>query len=232
MKRTRSVVLFSGGQDSTTALLKAMAETEVVGVLHVRYGQRHAIETVCAQAIASRLRVPMLEVHVPAFTQLGDSALVGAGDVAEPHPRLAHLPASFVPGRNMVLLTLAAAYAMKVGAIQVWTGVCQTDYSGYPDCREGSVTALQAAIRAGMDFDDLAIVAPLMHLTKAETFALASELGQLELVLEHTHTCYEGRHDVRHLWGYGCAECPSCRIRAAGWEAYQAGLAKGAKKRK
>lgn len=218
----KSVVVFSGGQDSTTCLLMARRETDVVGALHVRYGQRHAIETECARHIASELGVPMLEVEVPAFAQLGDSALVGNGAIGTTHPRLCHLPASFVPGRNLVLLTLAAAHAMKLGATQIWTGVCQTDYSGYPDCREDTLTALQDAIRKGMDFPELQVVAPLMHLTKAQTFAVAAECGRLELVLEHSHTCYEGDRAHRHPWGYGCGTCPACALRSKGWSDYVA----------
>lgn len=218
---TRSVVVFSGGQDSTTCLLEAKRRSDVVGALHVRYGQRHAIETDCARHLARVLEVPLTEVEVPAFAQLGDSALVDAASaIAERHPRLAHLPASFVPGRNLVLLTLAAALAMKLGATEVWTGVCQTDYAGYPDCREATMQALEAAIRAGMDFPELRIVAPLMHLTKGQTFALAYDAGGLDMVLEHSHTCYEGDRTRRHLWGYGCGECPACLLRAKGWEEY------------
>lgn len=229
----RSVVLFSGGQDSTTALLAAKAETEVLGALHVRYGQRHAVETVQAARIAHELGVPFQIVEIPAFTQLGNSALVTRdAAIAGPHPNLATVPASFVPGRNLVLLTLAAAYAMKLGAAEVYTGVCQTDYSGYPDCREPAIAALQTAIRAGMDFDDLHIHTPLMDLTKAQTFALADKLGGLKLVLEHSHTCYEGLRTTRFAWGWGCGECPSCLLRAKGWEEYQTAMAKAAKKAK
>lgn len=221
MSKPTAVVLFSGGQDSTTALLKAMHVSDVRGALHVSYGQRHAVETECARRIAGLLEVPVMEVAVPAFGTLADSALVAAGSTGIPHPRLSHLPASFVPGRNLVLLTLAAAYAMKVGATEVWTGVCQTDYSGYPDCRLETLSALEDAVRLGMDFPDLEFHAPLMKLTKADTFELAHACGGLELVLEHTHTCYEGDRAHRHAWGYGCGTCPACGLRAKGWEEFQ-----------
>ena len=216
-----STVTLSGGQDSTTTLAAAISESNVVGAIHFKYGQRHAIEEQAARYFAERYHIPLEIVNVTAFQELGNSALVGNGDVSGLHPTLKNLPASFVPGRNLVFMTLASAYAMRVGATQVWTGVCQTDYSGYPDCRRDTMDALEQAIRLGMDFGDLEIVTPLMYLTKAQTFALARDLGVLDDVLEHSHTCYEGDHVHRHVWGYGCGECPACRLRASGWQDYQ-----------
>lgn len=131
MTLQKSVVVLSGGQDSATTLINAIVESNVVGAVHFNYGQRHSIEVECARYWCSEVyNVPLEVIDIPAFSQIGNSALVGSGDIAAKHPNLAELPASFVPGRNLVFLTLAAAYAMKVGASQVWTGVCQTDYSG------------------------------------------------------------------------------------------------------
>ncbi|MGL5079719.1 MAG: 7-cyano-7-deazaguanine synthase [Waterburya sp.] len=131
MSLQKSVVVLSGGQDSATTLVVASKESQVVGAVHFNYGQRHSIERECAVYWCSEIYdIPLEVIDIPAFAQIGNSALVGEGDVADQHPSLKQLPASFVPGRNLVFLTLAAAYAMKVGASQIWTGVCQTDYSG------------------------------------------------------------------------------------------------------
>lgn len=130
-ERKKAIVVLSGGQDSTTTLIKAAAESEVVGTIHFHYGQKHAIETQCAKWWAARYKAPMEIVDIPAFAQIGNSNLLtGGGDVNNSHPSLAHLPSSFVPGRNLVFLTLAAAYAMKMGATEIWTGVCEADEAG------------------------------------------------------------------------------------------------------
>lgn len=218
-----SLIVLSGGQDSVTTLYKAARETNIVGAVHFRYGQKHAIETECAQFHARKLGVELHEIDVPAFAQIGHSALLqnGGGNVNEAHPTLSHLPASFVPGRNLIFLTLAAALAMKLGATQIWTGVCEEDYAGYPDCRQSTLDALEKSIRIGMDFPDLCIVAPLIAKTKARTFALAEKLGVLDTIINFTHTCYNGNHETFHDWGYGCGQCPACQTRAAGWEQFQ-----------
>ena len=228
MSKPKSLVVLSGGQDSVTTLYAAARETEVVGAVHFRYGQKHAIERECAEfhielmMLAENRRIEFFEIDVPAFEQIGHSALLkNGGDVCESHPTLSHLPASFVPGRNLIFLTLAAAQAMKIGATQIWTGVCQEDYSGYPDCRKGAVLTLESAIRQGMDFPDLEIKTPLMYLTKAQTFALAEELGVLSDIIQFTHTCYNGVREELHEWGYGCGECPACQVRKAGWEQFK-----------
>lgn len=226
--KRRSVVTLSGGQDSSTTLAAAARDSSLAGAVHFRYGQRHEVELEAARYFADRFALPLEVVNVSAFRELGNSALVGEGEVGGAHPSLRHLPASFVPGRNLVFMTLASAYAMRVGASEVWTGVCQTDYSGYPDCRRDTMDALEAAIRLGMDFPELEIVTPLMFLTKAETFSLAGELGVLEEVLEHSHTCYQGDREHRHGWGYGCGRCPACRLRAQGWEEYERGRSRPA----
>lgn len=216
----KSVVVLSGGQDSCTTLALAASESEVRGCIHFRYGQRHGVELECARHWASRYGLPLEIAEVGALSTLGNSGLVESGDISAQHPTLKHLPASFVPGRNLIFLTLAAAYAMKLGAQDVYTGVCETDYSGYPDCRRATVDALEAAIRLGMDFPELSIKTPLMYLSKAATFELAERLGVLDDVLENTHTCYQGDRSTRHAYGYGCGLCPACRVRERGWKEY------------
>lgn len=225
--KPKSIIVLSGGQDSVTTFYQALVQTVVVGAVHFNYGQRHAIERECARHHSDKVGVPLQVIDVPAFAQLGDSALVNDaygdshGDVNAPHARLAHLPASFVPGRNLIFLTLAAALAMKLGATQIWTGVCQEDYSGYPDCRAGTILNLEVALQMGLDFPDLEIVTPLMNLTKAQTFALAEELGILGEIIEHTHTCYNGDHSTFHDFGYGCGECPACEVRKNGFAQFE-----------
>jgi 7-cyano-7-deazaguanine synthase len=219
--RLKSIVVLSGGQDSVTTAYLAAQESEVIGAVHFAYGQKHAIERECAQRAATRLAIELTVIDVPAFTQIGHSALLeGAGSVNEAHPTLKHLPASFVPGRNLIFLTLAAALAMKLGAPRIYTGVCEEDYSGYPDCRDSAIRCLEITIQAGMDFPELEIVTPLMKRSKAATFAIAESLGVLDEIIEHTHTCYVGDHQTRHEWGYGCGTCPSCEVRAKGYTAY------------
>lgn len=226
--KPKSIVVLSGGQDSVTTLYQALRDTQVIGAVHFRYGQKHAVEIDCAGWHARQTKTPFHVLDVPSFEQIGNSALLldaygdETGDVGAAHPTLSHLPASFVPGRNLVFLTLAAALAMKKGAAQIWTGVCQTDFSGYPDCREQTMLRLQDTLQIGMDFHELEIVTPLMHLTKAQTFDLAQSLGVLDDVLERTHTCYNGDHSTRHDWGYGCAKCPACQVRENGWKQFTA----------
>jgi 7-cyano-7-deazaguanine synthase len=130
------------------------------------------------------------------------------------------LPSTFVPGRNLLMLTAAASYAAARDVGALVTGVCQTDFSGYPDCRESTMQALERAIVQGLD-RPFVIHTPLMHIDKADTFLLAQELGVLDLILEESHTCYEGDHTTRHAWGYGCGACPACELRARGWHAYK-----------
>ncbi len=223
MNKPKSIVVLSGGQDSVTTLYAALRLSEVVGAVHFQYGQKHAVERDFALYHAAKVGVLLEVVDVPAFAQIGDSALLldGYGDVCQSHPRLSHLPASFVPGRNLIFLTFAAALAMKMNATQIWTGVCQEDYAGYPDCRQSTMLALQFALQVGMDFSDLEIVTPLMNLTKAQTFVLADELGVLDDIRHRTHTCYNGDHVNSHPWGFGCGSCPACATRARGWEEFR-----------
>lgn len=219
-----ALAVLSGGQDSATALARAenSEECNPIAAIHFQYGQEHAVEKEYAQRWADEYLIPLTVVQVDSLKEVGESSLTGTlGDrMGEPHPALQDLPNTFVPGRNLMFFTLAAAQAMKVGATDIVTGVCQRDYSGYPDCREETLEPLAEAIRQGMDFPEFRIYAPLLNRTKAETFALAERLGVLDAIIENTHTCYKGERGTLHKWGYGCGECPACEIRKEGYEEY------------
>jgi len=216
---SKAVVLFSGGQDSTTCLYWARQYFDKVYAVSVDYGQRHRIELEAAREIVRMAGVGQVVLALPALAQLADSDLVrekvtfvtvgGRPDHAMPEG----LPSSFVPGRNAMMLALAAAFAVKVGVRDIVTGVCQTDYSGYPDCRREFVDALELAITLAMPSSagPLRILTPLMYLTKAETVRLAYRLGdQCWRALALTVTCYNGQRP-------GCGACPACVLRARGF---------------
>lgn len=220
-----AVLVLSGGQDSVTCLGLALAEYEEVHCITFSYGQKHAIEIEQAKIICKLFDIPLTVMNIPMLNELGDSALIehnstGNNDVTKPHHRNPDLPASFVPNRNALFLTTAHAFAQKVGAKTVITGVCETDYSGYPDCREQFVICLADALNVGYQ-TDIEIRTPLMFLNKAQTFALAESYGFLEIVLEHSHTCYNGDRSISHQWGKGCGKCPACDLRAKGFAEYQ-----------
>ena len=218
-KFTSCVVVLSGGQDSVTCLGVALEAFDEVHAIGFSYGQKHETELTQAKLICERHGVPF-EVHsIPSLSALNDSALIGEGDVNEAHHRNASLPASFVPNRNALFLTISHAYAQKVGAPVIMTGVCQTDYSGYPDCREQFIKALEGTLNLGYD-TDISIVTPLMNLNKAETFLLAESCGFLETVVNDSHTCYNGDRDHSHVWGKGCGKCPACDLRRKGYDQY------------
>lgn len=215
------VVVLSGGQDSVTCLGLALRMFEHVLAVGFHYGQRHSIELDCAREICKKHNVPFTEFNIDILSQLGDSALVTTDkDVSAKHHHNDKLPASFVPNRNAFFLTAAHAVAQSVQAGYLMTGVCETDYSGYPDCREEFVKHLQMTLNNGAD-TDIQILTPLMYLNKAETFALAESVGFLETVLEDSHTCYNGVRDNRHEWGYGCGTCPACELRSLGYHSYK-----------
>lgn len=215
------VVVMSGGQDSTTCLALAKARFERVHAICFNYGQKHVVEILCARKICEAMGVDLQVVEVPMLAAMADSALLqGGGDVNEPHHRDASLPASFVPNRNALFLTTAHAYAQKVGADYVMTGVCETDYSGYPDCRAVFIHQLQEALNTGYQ-TRIRILTPLMYVNKAETFAIAQELGCLDVVIDMSHTCYNGIRDIKHDWGRGCGECPACKLRAQGYAKFE-----------
>lgn len=213
----RALVLLSGGQDSTTCLYWAMRKFghDAVATLAFDYGQRHRIELECAQHIAKFAGVVHRELPIDTFAALGGDALTDdslemqAGSTINPD-----LPNTFVPGRNLIFLTYAAAAAYQQGIDHLVTGVAQTDYSGYPDCREATIQSVQETLRLGME-SRITIHAPLMHLSKAETVALANELGALD-AMAMTHTCYAGQRPP-------CGECAACKLRARGFA--EAGIA-------
>lgn len=224
-----ALVLFSGGQDSTTCLAHALTRYERVETLGFDYGQRHRIELQARVEVLRRLReafpgwsARLGEDHllnVDVLAQLGGSSLTE--DIAFEMAQ-SGLPNTFVPGRNLLFLTLAGALAYRRGLEVIVTGVCETDYSGYPDCRDDTMKAMQLALSLGLD-RRLVVETPLMWIDKADTWRLAESLGGpalVDLVVDATHTCYLGDRTQRHAWGYGCGSCPACELRAAGWRRY------------
>lgn len=232
MSGAGAVVCLSGGQDSTTCLHHALRRYERVHAVSFDYGQRHRVELECAAALAAAAGVPQIVLPLGVFTQLGDGSLTNpaiesrldATGTGNDYAELRGLPSSFVPGRNIVFLGLAAAFGIPRGYEALVAGVCASDEAGYPDCRVDFVDSLVETIRIGMDCPGFAIDAPLLHRTKAQTWALAEELGVLELVRTETHSCYEGVRGDLHEWGHGCGECPACRTRARGYAEYRAAL--------
>lgn len=226
-----AVVLHSGGQDSTTCLAWAIQlfGLENVFPLIIDYQQRHRVEIDCAHEICSIWRTqPPRVLHLDALRDLGGAALTDDTAVAMDARGTLNvfaadhnLPSTFVPGRNMLFFTLAAAYGATIGAFDIVTGVCEADRAGYPDCREEFVVSAQESLRLALDEDKVTIHAPLINLSKGRTFELAAASGALDTVLEYTNTCYHGDRKTRREWGYGCGECPACQERARGWEEYQ-----------
>lgn len=215
--RARALVVLSGGQDSTTCLYWAIDRfgRECVDTLTFDYGQRHRIELDCAAKVAGIAGVPNARLPIDTFNSLGGDALTDPDvDVLPGTDADTGLPNTFVPGRNLIFLTFAAAWAWQRGISHLVTGVAQTDYSGYPDCRDATIAALQRALRLGMA-SDVEIHTPLMHLSKKETVELARDLGALPAMAE-THTCYNGERPP-------CGACPACELRARGFA--EAGIA-------
>jgi 7-cyano-7-deazaguanine synthase len=228
----KALVLFSGGQDSATCLAWACARFDHVETLGFDYGQRHRIEmdqrpvfrhafTTDFPQLAAKLGSDTV-LDVATLGQVSETALTRDTEIVMTE---AGLPSTFVPGRNLIFLTYAAALAYRRGIRHIVTGVCETDYSGYPDCRDDTIKALQVALNLGMD-TRMVLHTPLMWIDKAGTWAMAEELGGaalVELIREETHSCYLGVRDQQHDWGYGCGNCPACELRARGWERYRAG---------
>ena len=225
-----ALVLFSGGQDSTVCLAWALERFACVETVGFDYGQRHKIELEVRPRIRERVaalkpdwKVRLGEDHtveLEALAAISDSALTRATAI-----ELADngLPTTFVPGRNLIFFSFAGALAYRRGARHIVAGMCETDYSGYPDCRDDTIKAMQVALSLGMD-KRVTIHTPLMWIDKAATFALAEEIaGQpfLDLVVEDTHSCYLGDRTHRHDWGYGCGTCPACQLRAKGFAAFR-----------
>lgn len=226
-----ALVLFSGGQDSTTCLAHALRRYQRVETLGFHYGQRHHVEMQARLEVLSRIAAVMPEVgerlgqdHVLDLAVLGQVSETSLTREMAFQVSESGLPNTFVPGRNLLFLTLAGALAYRRDLRALVTGVCETDFSGYPDCRDDTMKAMQLALSLGMDRRIL-IDTPLMWIDKAETWALAQDLGGaglVQLIVEHSHTCYLGNRSLRHDWGYGCGECPACTLRASGWMRWQA----------
>ena len=224
-----ALVLFSGGQDSSACLAWALARYARVETVGFDYGQRHRIELACRPRVIAALRREFSQwsgrlgddhlLDLGLLGQISDSALTSQRAI-----ELAAngLPNTFVPGRNLLFLNVAAALAFRRGASVLVGGMCETDYSGYPDCRDNTLKALQVAISLGLAAP-MTVETPLMWLTKAQTWALTHELGGTALnalIVEESHSCYLGDRSLRHAWGYGCGECPACALRRQGWGAY------------
>lgn len=232
-----ALVLFSGGQDSTTCLAWALARFARVETVGFDYGQRHAIELECRARVVEGLKslrsdwaMKLGESHtlqIPTLSAISETALTRDVAIAMGADGL---PNTFVPGRNLVFLTFAAALAYRRGIADIVGGMCETDYSGYPDCRDDTIKAMQAALSLGMA-RTFELHMPLMWIDKAATWRLAHELGGaglVDLIREQSHTCYLGERGARHDWGYGCGECPACRLRAKGWREYVGTSLRGA----
>ncbi|WP_123041091.1 7-cyano-7-deazaguanine synthase QueC [Cohnella candidum] len=211
MKQHKAVVVFSGGQDSTTCLFWAMQRFGEVEAVTFDYGQRHRLELDCAAQIAKEQKVRHHVLDMALLNQLAPNALTRQ-DISIEHDEGA-LPTTFVDGRNLLFLTFAAILAKQIGARHIVTGVCETDFSGYPDCRDVFIKSLNVTLNLAMEYP-FVIETPLMWLTKADTWRMADELGVLEYVRERTLTCYNG------IVAEGCGECPSCLLRKKGLEEY------------
>ncbi len=227
----KALVLFSGGQDSTACLAWALDRYESVETLGFDYGQRHRIELACRDTVRTELaaQFPHWGAKLGADHVLDLSLLGQISDTALTQERAIEmqangLPSTFVPGRNLLFFTFAATVAYRRGLRVLVGGMCETDYSGYPDCRDNTLKALQVALSLGMD-TPLIVETPLMWLSKAQTWALAHRLGGPalnDIITEHTHTCYLGERTQRHAWGYGCGHCPACALRQQGYEQWTA----------
>lgn len=211
-----ALVLFSGGQDSTTCLYWAKQQFDQVEAIGFAYGQKHTVELQQAEHIAQLAEVPFTVFDISG-TLRGSALTEHDKDVSAAHERNADLPASFVPGRNALFLTLAASHAYNRGIHDLVGGMCQTDYSGYPDCRRVFIDATQTALSLAMDVD-FRIHTPLMYLTKAETWKLANDLDVLDIVRDHSHTDYNGDRTTYNEWGYGKLDNPASILRAQGYE--------------
>ena len=232
---TGALVLFSGGQDSTVCLAHALDAYARVETIGFDYGQRHGVELACRARVraeiawrfpgwASRLG-PDHVIDIGSFGAIGETALTSDAEIVMLD---SGLPSTFVPGRNLVFFLYAAALGYRRGLTSLVGGMCETDFSGYPDCRDATLRALEQTIRLGTEIA-FSIETPLMWRTKAETWMLAEELGGdalVDLIVEETHTCYRGERGKRHDWGYGCGNCPACELRARGFAEWQSAKAK------
>jgi len=225
-----ALVLFSGGQDSTTCLAWALNRYAHVETIGFDYGQRHLIELECRLTVRAQLHAQFPQwrdklgddhlLDLSLLGQISDTALTQARAI---EMNANGLPNTFVPGRNLLFFTFAATLAYRRGLSVLVGGMCETDFSGYPDCRDNTLKAMQVALSLGMD-TPMTIATPLMWLDKAQTWALGAELGGdalTKLIVEHTHSCYLGERSKRHEWGYGCGQCPACTLRSRGYVAWR-----------
>ncbi len=231
MSPEAALVLFSGGQDSTVCLAWALDRYGAVETVGFDYGQRHAVELAQRAKVRDGLVAgfpawqgrlgPDHTLALPELGRLSETALTRAVEI---EMTAAGLPSTFVPGRNLLFLVYAAALAYRRGITTLVAGMCETDFSGYPDCREATIRAQEQALVLGLD-KPIQVATPLMHVDKAGTWAMAETLGGpalVALVVEETHTCYLGDRTHRHAWGWGCGTCPACILRAKGWTRWQA----------
>lgn len=231
MTKTSALVLFSGGQDSTVCLAYALSHFDHVETVGFDYGQRHKIELECRDRVRTSIRQSFPAwasrlgddhmLNIPVLGEISETSLTSETEIEVAE---GGLPNTFVPGRNLLFLTLAGALAWRRGITTLVGGMCETDYSGYPDCRRATLDAQQLALTRGMD-RNFTIDTPLMWLDKAETWAMADDMGGealTNLIIEDTHTCYLGDRSQRHPWGYGCGTCPACELRANGYEVWRA----------
>lgn len=231
---TRALVLFSGGQDSTTTLAWALTQFTHVETIGFNYGQRHEVELACRPTLLQKMRAlkpdwdqHLHEDHVfslPTLSQISETSLTR--EIAFEW-QANGLPNTFVPGRNLLFFTYATALAYRRDLPHLVGGMCETDYSGYPDCRDETLKALQVALSLGMG-RDFTLHTPLMWQNKAQTWQFANEIGGqalVDLIVEETHSCYLGTRGERHVWGYGCGACPACELRRQGYEGWGGGNA-------
>lgn len=226
---SKALVLFSGGQDSTTCLAWALDRYEHVETVGFNYGQRHVVELECRGKILDQIRRDfpqwasrlgsdhMLDLQL--LGQISDTALTQDKAI---EMQANGLPSSFVPGRNLIFFTFAAAIAYRRGLQVLVGGMCETDYSGYPDCRDNTLKAMQVALSLGLDAP-MVVETPLMWIDKTATWRMAHNLGGdafVRMIQDQTHTCYVGDHSTKHEWGYGCGSCPACELRKSGYEAF------------
>lgn len=227
--KTNALVLFSGGQDSTTCLAWALERYAHVETIGFDYKQRHVIELACRETLLKEFRVKFPQwasklgedhmIDMSVLSEISDTSLTASKAIEFEQTGL---PNTFVPGRNLLFFTFAAAVAYRRGLKVLVGGMCETDYSGYPDCRDNTLKSLQVSLSLGMD-QPLVIETPLMWLTKAETWKMALDLGGsalLEMIRTETHTCYVGERKTLHAWGYGCSQCPACELRQKGYEEF------------
>jgi 7-cyano-7-deazaguanine synthase len=226
-----ALVLFSGGQDSTVCLAWALERFARVETIGFSYGQRHAVELDVRPRIRAKLAAHSMQwrerlgedhvIRIDALAEMSETALTRDVEIEISQ---SGLPTTFVPGRNLVFFSFAGALAYRRGIKHIVAGMCETDFSGYPDCRDDTIKAMQVAMTLGMD-RRFVIHTPLMWVDKAATFALAEEIGgedMIGILLDDTHTCYLGDRDHRHAWGFGCGSCPACRLRADGYASWKA----------